>query len=495
MGVRKRFICLAVAICFISSGCGHREKLYHASPVSLPGITDKMNAAGFWISRHPSPDKEILSPSGICALNAEMEALKITHRVINMRPVYSGELLRNDIRSHITSFYGRGLYLRDGRKAGLTFYREIEKTIGLAKIPETIDVGFGLLIRNADERIIPTEEGLYAKPGDLCFDEVQNSGLDIGAAVAVIYKSTDGLWTYVINDTDAGWVRSDRIVLSSLEDLRRHKDSSVPKVIVTARRADIFLDEALTEYYDHARMGTRLTPGGRETADIYEVTLPARAANGEYAPLKGYVRKKDVSSGYLAYTSRNIIDQAFRLLSAPYGWGDKGGGQDCSRFIQEIFATVGVLMPRNSGHQAKVGRIVGEYAPGGHTVEKTLALKKEGIGGVTILQLKGHIMLYLGEIDGNPYVIHSVWGYREPDLLEDRVRVIGRVAVTDASLGEGSQKGSLLERILTIRNVDKSNETSVNSGPEKSCTTGDGLRPDGWIHPPASQTETVRPAS
>ena len=95
MGVRKQFICLAVAVCLISSGCGHREKLYYASPVSLPGITDKMNAAGFWIGRHPSPDKEILSPGEICVLNAEMEALKITHRVINMKPVYSGELLSN----------------------------------------------------------------------------------------------------------------------------------------------------------------------------------------------------------------------------------------------------------------------------------------------------------------------------------------------------------------------------------------------------------------
>jgi len=465
MGLHKRFLCLLFTVCLVSSGCGHRERLYHAAPIPLPGITDTMNTAGFWTGRHPCPDREILSPEGICVLNAQIEALKVTHRVIHMDATHSGEQLRNEIRSRTSSLYGRGLYRRDGRRADRMFYREIEKTMGLEQIPETIRVGYGLIMHNADERIIPTEQGLYADPGDFGFDELQNSGLDLGAAVAVLHMSTDGQWAYVISDTDAGWVKSDSMVLSSAEEIRRQKDSNVPKVIVTARRADLFLDEALTEYYDFARMGTRLAPGRGETANAYEVTLPSRAANGEYAPLRGYVRKKDASPGYLAYTPRNIIDQAFRLLSAPYGWGDKGGEQDCSRFIQEVFATAGILMPRNSGHQAKVGHIVGEYAAGGPVDEKMLALKKEGIGGVTILQLPGHIMLYLGEMNGAPYVIHSVWGYREPGWTGDRVRVIGRVAVTDASLGAGSQRGSLLERIVTIRNVEQSGGTSVGRRP------------------------------
>ena len=47
----------------------------------------------------------------------------------------------------------------------------------------------------------------------------------------------------------------------------------------------------------------------------------------------------------------------------------------------------------------------------------------------------------------------------------DGFRVIGRVAVTDASLGAGSQRGSLLERILTIRNVEQSGGTSVGRRP------------------------------
>ncbi|MBN2398363.1 MAG: hypothetical protein JXI32_08275, partial [Deltaproteobacteria bacterium] len=53
--------------------------------------------------------------------------------------------------------------------------------------------------------------------------------------------------------------------------------------------------------------------------------------------------------------------------------------------------------------------------------------------------------------DGNPYAIHSTWGYREPAWWRDRVRVINRVAVTSLSLGEGSHKGSYLDRLRSIR--------------------------------------------
>jgi hypothetical protein len=36
----------------------------------------------------------------------------------------------------------------------------------------------------------------------------------------------------------------------------------------------------------------------------------------------------------------------------------------------------------------------------------------------------------------------------------DIAREVNRVVVSDLSLGKGSQKGSLLERIISIRNVD-----------------------------------------
>ena len=62
-------------------------------------------------------------------------------------------------------------------------------------------------------------------------------------------------------------------------------------------------------------------------------------------------------------------------------------------------------------------------------------------------------MLYLGNVNEKPYVIHSVWAYREKLPVQDRIRVINRVAVTNLSLGKDTKKGSLLERINRINNV------------------------------------------
>ncbi len=42
------------------------------------------------------------------------------------------------------------------------------------------------------------------------------------------------------------------------------------------------------------------------------------------------------------------------MLNQPYGWGDMYGEQDCSRFLQMVFATVGIMLPRDSKDQAQV---------------------------------------------------------------------------------------------------------------------------------------------
>ena len=72
--------------------------------------------------------------------------------------------------------------------------------------------------------------------------------------------------------------------------------------------------------------------------------------------------ERQVSRGYLPYTPRTVIFQAFKLLHSPYGWGDMYGEQDCSRFIQLVFSTVGIQFPRNSLQQAKVGRLIADFA-------------------------------------------------------------------------------------------------------------------------------------
>jgi len=167
----------------------------------------------------------------------------------------------------------------------------------------------------------------------------------------------------------------------------------------------------------------------------------------------GYLKRPETVAGNLSYTPRHIIEQAFEMLDAPYGWGGANGQQDCSQFVQEVFATMGVYLPRDSSDQARVGRLLGSFEPDDSDEDKLEAVLTQAIPGVTLLHTKGHVMLYIGHVAGRPYAIHCVWAYREPGGDADVIRVINRVAVTDLHLGEGSGVGSLLHRLESVRAI------------------------------------------
>jgi hypothetical protein len=220
--------------------------------------------------------------------------------------------------------------------------------------------------------------------------------------------------------------------------------------VVTAAKADLYEDETLRSYLGRAQMGTRLTLAQDSGPDKIGVWVPSRNCDGTCTMKVAYVQKTEVSVGCLPYTPRTTFQQAFKLLNTPYGWGGLFGEQDCSRFVQEAFATVGLTLPRNSSEQARVGRLIYANPRIGLAEEKHAVLNRHATPALTLLCLNGHIMLFLGFADGRPYVIHDLWSY---DTDASTVAVVNRVAVTPADLGSGPA-GSFLDRVTTIRVLD-----------------------------------------
>jgi len=186
---------------------------------------------------------------------------------------------------------------------------------------------------------------------------------------------------------------------------------------------------------------------------VVAVILPTRREDGTLQARTGYLKRREIVAGNLSYTPRHIIEQAFEMLDTPYGWGGANGQQDCSQFVQEVFATVGIALPRNSSEQAQVGRLLGSSEPDDSDDKKQQAVVTQALPGVSLLHMRGHVMLYIGQVAGRPYAIHDVWAYREPIDDADTIRVINRVAVTSLHLGEGSRTGSLLHRLHSIRAI------------------------------------------
>lgn len=61
----------------------------------------------------------------------------------------------------------------------------------------------------------------------------------------------------------------------------------------------------------------------------------------------------------LSQVQQSVLREAFTYLGVPYVWaGNTRSGLDCSAFVKNVFATVGVTLPRHSGDQITVGRAV-----------------------------------------------------------------------------------------------------------------------------------------
>ena len=447
---------LAIAALIISlSYCAPKELLYYSSPTLLPDVKKEMNTFGFWVGKITNPDKLILNDKEIFRLNKHIkEDLNLVKDISDLPMIMEASDVKKRVLEKINYLKKKSLFDLNGREIISSFYKDIMKNIPLSSLPSDIKIRYGLTVSYTYQRSIPTDIKAFSKPGNISFDKFLMNSLDIGTPVAVLLNSKDDNWLFCITPLSEGWIKKEMVAIGSKEKVENYINH-FPFVIITERKGDIFLDPDLTKYYGFARMGTRFPMLSLIGSDKVEVLIPIRNKNGLLKLVHGYISKEQVSKGFLPYTQRNIIKQAFKLLNSPYGWGGSFGEQDCSRFIHEIFSTVGIILPRNSKAQAKVGRVIATFSKNQNIDKRLIVIKQKAIPGITILRLKGHIMLYLGINNNKPYVIHATWGYREHKWYKDIVRVTNRVVVSDLFLGKGSLKGSLIERIVTIRVLDK----------------------------------------
>ena len=151
-------------------------------------------------------------------------------------------------------------------------------------------------------------------------------------------------------------------------------------------------------------------------------------------------------------TRHAFLTEAFRYVGSPYGWGDQNGGRDCSRFVLDVMASFGLSLPRTSAHQRASGRYTIEVPSSASEIDRLALLDAAHERGVTLVHFPGHILFYLGrDREGIPRALHSFAEYVAPcpgggETLVD----VGRVTVSDLSLGKGTSRRSFLERATHI---------------------------------------------
>lgn len=442
----------AIFLVVCLGACAAHEKHYSITPSLIQGTQPRMTTPGFWIGLIQQPDEVVIPPESIDLFNASVQEKTGKIRdITTYAEVYDGSLLRKTLSSTLQAFKDRRSFDIEGVRVQAGFFEKIASDMNINAIPDEVNVRFGIVTSYSNQRILPTGSAMFAGRVNHAFDRLQNSALDIGTPVAVLHQTSDGGWFYVEAPLCAGWVRAQNVGLCSREQMI-HYTVAEPFVVTIKAKTDIFLDEKLTRHHAYVRMGTRFVsnPEGPGRG-VVEILLPLRSFDGSCLFEGGFVAEAAVNHGYLPYTQRTIITQAFAMLNAPYGWGGMYGEQDCSRFIEEIFATTGIHLPRNSTQQAKVGYPAVVFDENMPAQERSQTLVEEGRPGISILQMTGHVLLYLGSFDGEPYAIHDMWGYLEPRSEGERLMVTNRVVVTDLSPGSGTSSKSLLERLNVVR--------------------------------------------
>ncbi len=454
--MRNRLYFVILLFLLVCTGCsGALRKVPYTGPFlvpaedTIPGVPTEVNFADYWIRKTSNPDDIILTSGEIETFNSENPVNgEFLLDITGMPEMAEGGNFRKYIGEN-ARYINEAVYFITGtiplEKAERERIIALMDTLG---VPDIITLKFGIVLYHTLGKTWPTTIPLMSSEGDNEFDQGVVSTVDMATPVALIHTSKDGLWSFVQTPWFLCWIPSSAVAFGDIETVREFVYSSTPLVAI-GNRVSVYGNPEEKTAIGSIQMGSHL-PLRTAGRDFCEVLVPGRGKNGELTVLNGYIkRSSDVSIGYLPYTFRNVYYQCYVLFGRRYGWGGMYEERDCSSYIMDIFGCFNIKLPRNSASQAKASKLVISL----EGMERTtrIELIKSLPGGISLLQMPGHIMVYLGEVDGTPYAIHDFWGWRTPSGNgTDIVHRAARVAVTDLMLGEGSERGSFINRLTYI---------------------------------------------
>ena len=423
-------------------------------PLILTSVKPAQLSADYWIRRMPDADRVLKTPRELKAFNDDIHAMiKDCIDIFKTDAVRAGKPVREQMELEYRAIGGRILFGLDGKRIPKEIFLEkIRPLMQTDKVPARIKMKWGAAVRQTSIRALPSEVKMLEQVGDVEFDQLQFTQIKLWTPVGIYHASKDGKWVYVQAPYSRGWVRAKDIALFSGRDEIKKKVKTARFLVVTGESIPVYSDENLTKRYQRPSMGTIL-PLARKTAAAYEIWVPVLQPDGNARLKKAYVSlKSDVSDGFLPYTKRNIVREAFKLLGARYGWGGTYNGRDCSGFTHDIFLTLGVEMPRDSKSQGFIGTQIDHFEYKEDTGRKLAALR-EATPGLTLLRMPKHQMLYLGQENGQFYIIHCTWAERI-SMTSDEKNRINQVVVSDLQLNGKSHLGSLFDRIISISEIN-----------------------------------------
>ncbi|KGE50857.1 SH3 domain-containing protein [Xanthomonas axonopodis pv. vasculorum] len=427
-------------------------------------VNDAQLTPEYWIQRSSNAQTPRVNPAQIAEVNARLLREDASMHDIAQLP---HALPATDVRARIDALSAiptRPLYDADGRFLDTARLATLRNSLALDALPAQVPLRFALVVTRAALRTFPTAQRVFASHDDRDIDRFQESALYPGTPVAVLHGSADGAWKFVVAANYVGWVASTQLAEGSRTEVLNYAQRS-PRLIVTAARVQTaYTRESPAISARALDMGTSLPllgdwppqqpVNGQLPLAAYVVQLPLRSADGRLQLVPALIpRGADVRLGTLPATEAALLRQAFKFLGERYGWGNDYDARDCSGFVLDVYRSLGIALPRNTGDQARSTVLHGvAFDAGAPLAQRLQQLAQLQIGD--LIYIPGHVMLVIGHADGAPWVIHDVAGasYRAADGSVQRARLNG-VSVTPLLPLLASDGTAFIDHITRIQRV------------------------------------------
>lgn len=462
--IRIRHALLAVTlICLTLAAAPSISAQDKIGPAAVIGVTDRQLDVAHWIDALPHPDDVILDRDQIAAQNGRVQHGHGMYDIAALptsldRATVDGWLRARSVRPSVPLYDAGGTVVDASTVDGWM------RDIAMDAVPESQPTRYGLMVRRAPLRTFPTARRVFSTPGDTDIDRFQETALFPGTPVVIAQVSRDGQWWFVVANTYAAWVDK-RLVAEGDRAQVLDYAQKTPYLVVTGATVRTTFTPDLPQVSGlQLDMGVRVPvlhdwPGaqavnGQAAYASYVIELPMRDDQGHLRVVPALLpRTAGVAPDYLPLTRANVLRQAFKFLGERYGWGHDYDARDCSGFVSEVYRSFGVLLPRNTGDQARsdaFDRVALNDADGQDRRAEVLDALDVG----DLVFVPGHVMLVIGKAGDAPYVIHDIQstGWNTAGGAFVRVPLNG-VSVTPLPPLRASVEQSYVDRITAIQRI------------------------------------------
>ncbi len=414
-------------------------------------IQDNRATADYWVGKNKSGEEVFVSTADLDRLNLQIRQ-KSSNTLVDLAQ-YPAKVYTQWLKNKITATLTIGHFDKDEvpklfkNGAALTeySYTHAKQNTCLDELPAVCEVRYALTINRINLRLLPEDAGWFEGKDDTKYNQLQATALDPCEPLAVLIDSKDKQFVFVESRYYAGWVKPSDIAFTDKATWLKY---AAPQnyLTVLASRKTVPHGKA---YY---QMGGKVLLRANELQKdgTWAISMPTVDKNGTIMEQAFNIPNDNgVVKGALACSENNLIRQAFRFLGEEYSWGGEDKSVDCSAFVQDVYRSVGIELPRDADKQERA--MARSISLKGMSHEERLNIIKKSKAGA-LLFTGGHVMIYLGTDDnGEPLAIHALSSYYTFDGGKTAKHYVRKVVVSDLHY-MNRDKVEIIDRLTSVGN-------------------------------------------